>query len=295
MGGGLTCESKVGIGSKFELTFILEITDERHLLDHKEGDSVLRASSPSNLLEVSLRERRSSLAVVNEALHDQHATEFQYTPDGTLISPPRSHKDANQDTGELNFEGRTISQPPGGLEVNAIYQPETQGSPEIIRKGKTILLVEDNLVNRKVGARMLRSLGFEVMVTENGFEALQLMERQYGFASKKTSSNGSCTYNGNHIDLILMDCQMPGKFRTARIVRVCLQIFSVMDGFSATEGIRQLERQIGNRNKTDPPHIPIVALTASATSEYQRKCHRAGMDDFLAKVGRKSLLFSIAH
>lgn len=57
----------------------------------------------------------------------------------------------------------------------------------------------------------------------------------------------------------------------------------VMDGFKATERIRQMERQIGNLQE-EQPHIPILALTASATADYRQKCFRAGMDDFLAKV-----------
>ena len=58
-------------------------------------------------------------------------------------------------------------------------------------------------------------------------------------------------------DLVLMDCQMPR-----------------MDGYAATRAIRQL----------DPSRlIPIVAMTASATPEAQRRCREAGMDDFLTK------------
>jgi CheY-like chemotaxis protein len=61
-----------------------------------------------------------------------------------------------------------------------------------------------------------------------------------------------------------------------------------MDGFKATARIRKLERQIGEQQSGDAeaaaPHIPILALTASATTEYQQKCARQGMDDFLSKV-----------
>jgi CheY-like chemotaxis protein len=58
-------------------------------------------------------------------------------------------------------------------------------------------------------------------------------------------------------DLVLMDCQMPN-----------------LDGYAATRAIRQL----------DPSRlIPIVAMTASATPEAQRRCREAGMDDFLTK------------
>ncbi len=59
-------------------------------------------------------------------------------------------------------------------------------------------------------------------------------------------------------DLILMDVQMP-----------------VMDGFEATRAIRARE-PAGTR-------VPIVALTASAMKEDERRCLAAGMDGHLAK------------
>ena len=57
---------------------------------------------------------------------------------------------------------------------------------------------------------------------------------------------------------ILMDCQMPG-----------------MDGFTTT-------RRLRNRFAGDP-RIPIVAITATATTEDQERCLAAGMDDYLPK------------
>jgi signal transduction histidine kinase/CheY-like chemotaxis protein/HPt (histidine-containing phosphotransfer) domain-containing protein len=66
-------------------------------------------------------------------------------------------------------------------------------------------------------------------------------------------------------DAILMDCQMP-----------------VMDGFDATRAIRAM----GGR----PGGLPIIAMTASATSDEQDRCREAGMDDFLPKPVDPDLL-----
>ena len=52
----------------------------------------------------------------------------------------------------------------------------------------------------------------------------------------------------------------------------------VMDGYEATECIRQFEHDDGEDN-----HIPIIALTANAMSSDIQKCIHAGMDGFISK------------
>lgn len=49
-----------------------------------------------------------------------------------------------------------------------------------------------------------------------------------------------------------------------------------MDGFQATEHMRDWELQHGGR-------VPIIALTANAISGDRERCIRSGMDDYLAK------------
>lgn len=62
----------------------------------------------------------------------------------------------------------------------------------------------------------------------------------------------------HHIDLILMDCLMP-----------------VMDGFEATKAIRKIEFN-GNR-------VPIIAVTASISTEIAQTCKLSGMDEVMLK------------
>jgi len=73
----------------------------------------------------------------------------------------------------------------------------------------TVLLVEDNPVNRIIGGEMLRSLGLSVVEAEHGAAALEQLGKQA-------------------IDLVLMDCQMP-----------------VMDGYTAAQRIREREARLG--------------------------------------------------
>ncbi len=60
---------------------------------------------------------------------------------------------------------------------------------------------------------------------------------------------------------VLMDCQMPE-----------------MDGFQATGLIRRLEDERGGRAR-----VPIIAMTAGAMAEDERRCLQAGMDDYVTK------------
>jgi CheY-like chemotaxis protein len=89
------------------------------------------------------------------------------------------------------------------------------------RKGRKVLLAEDNPVNVEVASAMLEGLGLDVSRACNGQEALRSVQ-------------------SGDFDLILMDCQMP-----------------VMDGFAATTEIRRHEQQRGRSRSL--PIIAITA------------------------------------
>lgn len=88
-----------------------------------------------------------------------------------------------------------------------------------------------------------------------------------------TADNGleaSELWPSQAFDLILMDCVMPE-----------------LDGFEATRALRQWEREHQH------PHVPVVALTASAAEEDEEKCHAAGMDSFIAKPVKMEMLRAV--
>ncbi len=120
------------------------------------------------------------------------------------------------------------------------------------KHGITILLVEDNPVNRKMAGLMLSKAGYTVLTAENGQEAVQIY-----------------TGSDQKIDLIFMDINMP-----------------VMDGYAAARRIRDHEAMTGAMRR-----IPIMALTATVIDDCKSSCLAAGMDDFLAKPIKRDLVF----
>ena len=85
-----------------------------------------------------------------------------------------------------------------------------------------VLLVEDNVINQKVGMRMLRKLGCTVDVATNGQEAVDAVIN-----------------NPQRYQMVFMDCQMP-----------------IMDGYESTRAIRMQSNAMA-----DIPIIALTANT----------------------------------
>lgn len=125
------------------------------------------------------------------------------------------------------------------------------GQLEALR-GKRILLVDDNALNREILEEVLLDHGLLIEKAENGSKALMAVR----------------DHDPGYYHFILMDIEMPE-----------------MDGYEATLGIRKLPNRIR-------ANTPVIALTANAFSENRDRAFAVGMDGFLVKPVNTARLFS---
>lgn len=109
-----------------------------------------------------------------------------------------------------------------------------------LKKPMSILLVEDNILNQKLMYFNFTKMGFNLTTVNNGQEAVD-------------------EYSNKFYDFVLMDVMMP-----------------VMDGYQATEKIRNIEKETGQKTY-------IIGLTSNVYDSDKEKCLDAGMDDFMPK------------
>ncbi|KAK8196761.1 hypothetical protein M8818_006928, partial [Zalaria obscura] len=139
---------------------------------------------------------------------------------------------------------RTGSPKPDGV--------QTKTGPLKKSKG-TVLLVEDNKINQRLGAKMLQALSYSVILASDGQEAIELIAEHDAV-----------------VDVILMDQSMPRK-----------------DGVTATREIREMEEKgllkWNSPNGGGVIRRPIIAVTAVVGEHAEQLCRAAGTDAFLTK------------
>jgi PAS domain S-box-containing protein len=120
-----------------------------------------------------------------------------------------------------------------------------------------ILIVEDNVLNRLLLNKLLSSLGFEIQEAEDGQAAIALWQEWQPH-------------------LIFMDMYMP-----------------VVDGYEATQKIRELEKDNTHTAVFSRSPTKIIALTASVFVEKRQESLSAGCDDFVNKPFRLEELLEV--
>ena len=121
--------------------------------------------------------------------------------------------------------------------------------------GACVLVVDDSALNAEVTCEILRSSGYKVVAATSGEEALAAVTQ-------------------TAFDLVLLDRYLPG-----------------IDGYETARRIRALEQ---DRRTRSPRRLPIVALTASATTDDSERARDAGMDGHISKPVERTRLLRVA-
>ncbi|KVI10629.1 CHASE-like protein [Cynara cardunculus var. scolymus] len=135
---------------------------------------------------------------------------------------------------------------------------------------KKILVVDDNVVNRRVAEGALKKYGAIVTCVDSGKAALEMLKPPHFF------------------DACFMDLQMPE-----------------MDGFEATKQIRSLENKVNEEIQSGEVavemfanvahwHTPILAMTADVIQATDEKCMKCGMDGYVSKPFEEEQLYTAA-
>eukprot|EP00808_Paulinella_micropora_P013069 g2897.t1 len=112
-----------------------------------------------------------------------------------------------------------------------------------------ILVVDDNLINRRVIVKMLTSLGYRKEHVEEASHGQEAVDKFRG-----------CRLDGSSFSMVLMDRHMP-----------------IMDGVEASAKILEACKEA----QMTPPNI--IALTAAVMEAERAQCYEAGMVDFASK------------
>jgi signal transduction histidine kinase/CheY-like chemotaxis protein len=161
-----------------------------------------------------------------------------------------------QDFAALGFAG-ILSKPVSHRDLHDSLQVALSTGAERGRSfTRSIAMHEHASVERRHERRNILLAEDNAVNEKVACRTLEKLGYQVGIA--RNGREAVTAWQTGQYDLILMDCQMP-----------------VLDGYDATREIR--------RREAAGCHIPIVALTAHAMKDDDRKCHAAGMDDYLTK------------
>ncbi|KAK5123204.1 hypothetical protein LTR85_003403 [Meristemomyces frigidus] len=278
-GGDIGVSSKEGSGSTFAFFFKAK-RSERPQGDEGQMEEA-EAEGPLN--DGKLRDQVVELGNASPERMDQDAMpeslksppveeKTEITPQTSGKKDDRYHQTKNvandvriEDSEQEPYAAKSgASRPPGdhegrGIEHAAVpdrtakqeNQPKpSDTAPNSQSSGPRVLLVEDNVINRKIVFRKLQAKGFRVTTANHGREAVDAVRK-----ASQTSPSDERPF-----DIVLMDQEMP-----------------VMDGNTATMEIRRLEE------KGEVKHVPILGVTANVRGEQQDKMVQSGMDDVISK------------
>lgn len=299
MGGQIWLESEPGRGSVFSFTVRLGIGEQK-------GAGRIVPEKLRNLAALVVDDNSAARDIIQDALRDI-ARRVDTANSGPEAVSAIKHMDAGQPYDVVFMDWRmpgmdglqaariiksdeTLTHPPAIVLVTAFGREEVREEAEhlhldgFLLKPVTKSMLVDALVSIfaasaddtgaagvEIGADSSRLLGLRVLLTEdneiNQQIAVELLE---GVGAKVDVANhgGEAVeklFQGAQYDVVLMDIQMPE-----------------MDGYQATAKIRSDSRFA---------QLPIIAMTAHATTEERQRCLDAGMNNHVAKPIDPVLLY----
>ena len=198
---------------------------------------------------------------------------------GTAAATADREKEADEFTGFQSASASTVSSPSSKSSASPSVSSSSSSSNSSPAPAlKTILVADDNEVNRKILSRILTSLHYRTVMAQDGLQAVEAVK------------SASVPFFA-----VFMDCRSVQhsaqrqqrlclRSAAARLISACLCVCAAvsmpnLDGYEATRHIRAL-----------PCSVPIIALTANALSEERTKAAECGMSAFLTKPLRKAEL-----
>lgn len=284
MGGRINVESELGKGSRFSFTLPLSRQGvKRESMDALLGvNCCIAAASPSlseglSAIAASFGAKCKTFteaeALVEAVLNDPEMSQAgafvlidssDYMPPDVefLLRPLQRTASANKprvllishensmdrvDYSDVSGVDLVLRAPLGPMTLYSALsglaragEPLAAVEPEQRLGGSRLLVVDDNEINLDVAKMMFEEEGARVWLAQDGQEALDFLESR-----------------NEHVDLVLMDVQMPG-----------------MDGLEATRRIRAA---------STISEIPVLALTAGVTPAQRSAAMEAGMNGFITK------------
>ncbi|KAA8642513.1 hypothetical protein EYZ11_011583 [Aspergillus tanneri] len=221
-GGEVGVSSKENSGSTFGFYFTV-----RRIAEGAVDDPCPRGTDSIDELCSDIHKLGNELTSVNRRTKQPEISGTPPMVAGVSDVTPGAFDERVQHTAKLLRQiehpvAEATSRPQNHQNLNS--KPTATGDSESSRR---ILLVEDNVINRQVLSRKLKSLGFQVSEARNGREALDAVQR----------TSYSC---------VLMDQVMP-----------------IMDGNAATRAIREIEKD----THTHVPVLGVTANVREAQKE----------------------------
>ncbi|KLT42402.1 hypothetical protein CC85DRAFT_246007 [Cutaneotrichosporon oleaginosum] len=187
-----------------------------------------------------------------------------YHPGSPHVVTPREEAPPS----EVASPSSTISLADGGALLKAITIPDDLAVERKPRPPR-VMIVEDNVINRRVLTAFLKKRGCDYQEVVDGLEGVKLFEA--------TSPNAW--------DIILMDINMPNMngYDATRAIRAIELQRRHAEGVSNVPVAAALEAKVERERGAVAHHSKIFALTGLATADDKRQAFGSGVDGYLVK------------